>query len=110
MLHGKFLPATVKASLLGPVHLVKASEVMVPMPVPDSPVPGLKVPADFVCPQPSDLPLVVSISVNVPDMTPVQDPPGETVQVEAVDANDAVVPRLIASADAAAVMKTARIR
>src|SRR5579864_8339658 len=104
MAHGKFLALTMKTALPGPVHLVTFSEVTVPIPVPDSPVPGVKVPPELVWVHTSAMPLVVSFSVRFPDFTPVQDPPGETVQVEAVMASDAVAPRPMASAAAPAVM------
>jgi hypothetical protein len=110
MLHGRFLPWTLKTALPGPLHLLMAIEEIDPMPVPDRPVPDVRVPAALVWTQTIAMLLVVSVSVKSPDFTPVQDPPGVTVQVEAVVASDAVAPRPMASAAAPAVMRTARAR
>jgi hypothetical protein len=81
-LQGKWLFVTVNVMPPGPVQLVNASDVIEPMPVPDSPLPLLSVAAPFEDPQDSETPLRVSVSVAFPDVT-VTAPPGLTVQVAA---------------------------
>src|SRR5215471_212332 len=81
-LQGKWLFVTVNIRPPGPVQLVNASDVIEPMPVPDSPLPLLSVAAPFEDAQDSETPLRVSVRVAFPDVA-VVGPPGLTVQVAA---------------------------
>jgi hypothetical protein len=61
-LHEKWLVVTVNVMPSGPMQLLNASDVIEPMPVPDSPLPLLSVAAPFEDAQDSETPLRVSES------------------------------------------------
>ena len=62
------------------MQLLNASDVIEPMPVPDSPLPLLSVAAPFEDAQDSETPLRVSVRVALPGVA-ATGPPGLTVQV-----------------------------
>src|SRR6266568_2307458 len=80
--HGKSLVCTVKVRPSGPVQLLNDSDEILPMPVPDSPLPDLTEPLPLEDAQVRVLPVLVSFSVVVPALA-VMAPPGLTVQVAA---------------------------
>ncbi len=65
---GKWVVLTVKVRLSGPVQVLKPSDVIEPMPVPDSPLPFLTVPLPLEVLQVSVLPVLVSFSVVDPGL------------------------------------------
>src|SRR5689334_13453807 len=87
----------VKCSPPGPVQLVNVTDVMLPMPVPDSPLPFFRVALVADDAHVRTVPVFVSFSVVLPAL-PVTAPPGLTVQVVAVTAMAVVAPMPIASA------------
>src|SRR6266566_4516893 len=64
--HGKWVVLTVKVRPRGPVQVLKPSDVIEPMPVPDRPLPLLSVPLPLEVLHDSALPVLVSLSVVVP--------------------------------------------
>ena len=82
---GKCVVLTVKVRLSGPVQLLKPSDVIDPMLVPDSPLPFLTVPLPLEDVQVSVEPVFLSVSVVFPALA-VMAPPGLTVQVAATPA------------------------
>ena len=105
-LHGKWLVVTVNVMPSGPMQLLNASDVIEPMPVPDSPLPLLSVAAPFEDAQDSETPLRVSVRVVLPAVA-ATGPPGLTVQVAAT-AGAALRP--ITAAIAAPMKRTLPVR
>ena len=91
--------------MLRTVHLLNEVEVMVPRPLPGSPLPDLSEPVRLDDVQDSVMPDVVSVSVAA--LAPVMAPPGLTVQVAVVAARDDVALRPTARAAAPPVKRSA---
>ena len=81
---------------------------MAPIWAPRSPVPVLKLPVVLSL-QVIDFPVVVSVSLKLPDWLPDQVPPGATVQVMVVVANVAGAASPITNAAAPPTSATVRI-
>src|SRR5258708_3969398 len=109
MCQGRAPAVTVNARLNGPVHLLKLIEVTEPMLVPDSRLPLLSVVFAAEDVHVSEVPVVVSFRVVVPDVA-LMTLPGLTVQEVAARAGPALRPRTAATAAARRRMLPGRFR
>src|SRR5215472_14291027 len=87
---GRPRAVTLNGSLAGPEQPRKVAAVAAPMPRPDSPLPGLRLPATTDDVQMPAFPVTVSVSLITPDFA-VASPPGWTVHVLAVLADVAAM-------------------